>query len=71
MSGLDARSAATYTSSINTDDLDRLVAHHIRLGQSHFNVKVGFLDDKDRDLVERASTLFTHDASMMVDSFRQ
>lgn len=61
-------SAKVYASSINTNDLHRLIPHHTSLGQTHFKIKIGFLSDEDRLLVERAASLFTENAHMMVDS---
>jgi len=70
---LDQPSARVYASSINTNDLDRLIPYHADLGQTHFKVKIGFvkigfLSADDRQLVEKASLLFSDDARMMVDS---
>lgn len=65
---LTSRSAQTYASSINTSDIDRLIPHHASLGQLHYKVKVGFLSDADRELVEQAASLLAAGARMMVDS---
>ncbi len=61
-------SAKTYASSINTNDLHRLIPHHASLGQTHFKIKIGFLSEDDRILVERAASLFSENTYMMVDS---
>jgi L-alanine-DL-glutamate epimerase-like enolase superfamily enzyme len=65
---LSDHTAPTYASSINTDDLERLIPQHATLGQTHFKVKIGFLSDDDRVLVERAGSLFPRGTRMMVDS---
>ncbi len=66
--GLSQTTAKAYASSINTCDLNRLVPHHMNLGQAHFKVKIGFLNDDDRALVEQAASLFPDGTHMMVDS---
>ena len=66
--GLTKTTAPVYASSINTNDLDRLIPRHAELGQRYFKVKIGFLDDDDRALVEQASLLFPAGTRMMVDS---
>ncbi len=66
--GLSKTVAPAYASSINTNDLDRLIPHHFKLGQTYFKVKIGFLNDDDRALVERAASLLPDGARMMVDS---
>lgn len=66
--GLTETTAPVYASSINTNDLERLVPHHAMLGQTYFKVKIGFMNEDDRVLVERASSLFPEGAQMMVDS---
>jgi len=60
--------AATYASSINTADLDTLIPYHSELGQQFFKIKVGFLDKKDRVLVERACDRLPDGARFMIDS---
>ena len=41
---LPATAAPTYASSINSNDLERLIPHHAGLGQVHFKLKIGSLD---------------------------
>jgi len=65
---LPESSAPTYASSININDLETLIPQHADLGQNYFKIKIGFLSDGDRNLVERASALFPNGARMMVDS---
>lgn len=65
---LSKSTAPAYASSINTTDLDRLIPHHASLGQAYFKVKIGFLNDDDRALVERAASMFPDGTRMMVDS---
>lgn len=60
--------APTYASSINTDDLETLIPQHASFGQSYFKVKIGFLNNRDRDLVERASSKLPPSARLMIDS---
>lgn len=66
--GVRKSSAQVYASSINTTDLARLIPHHAKLGQSYFKVKIGFLEDDDRVLVEQASLMLPTGTHMMVDS---
>lgn len=66
--GLSKTTAPVYASSINTNDLDRLILQHAQLGQRYFKVKIGFLDDDDRALVDQAASLFPLGTRMMVDS---
>ena len=66
--GLSKTTSQVYASSINTDDLDRLIPYHLTLGQSYFKVKIGFLEDSDCAVVERALSLFPNGTKMMVDS---
>ncbi len=66
--GLLVNNAKVYASSINTNDLARLIPHHAKLGQAYFKVKIGFLNDSDRVLVERACSLAPAGTHMMVDS---
>ena len=66
--GLSKSSAPVYASSINTNDLDRLIPHHAKQGQSFFKVKTGILDNCDRSLVERAASLLPAGTQMMIDS---
>ncbi|MBX2885333.1 MAG: mandelate racemase/muconate lactonizing enzyme family protein [Granulosicoccus sp.] len=65
---LSESTAPVYASSINTDDLDRLIPHHAALGQTHFKLKIGFLKGDDHALVERAVALIPENAHLMVDS---
>jgi len=58
----------TYASSINTNDLDRLIPLHADLGQTHFKIKIGFLNEADRELVDRAAAVFPDGTRLMVDS---
>ena len=65
---LEEAAAPTYASSINRNDLERLIPHHAGLGQTHFKLKIGSLDQGDRDLIERASALCPAGAHIMFDS---
>lgn len=65
---LEQRKALTYASSINLNDLDRLIVYHTELGQQHFKVKIGFLNESDRTLVERANSMLPNGTRIMVDS---
>lgn len=60
--------APVYASSINTDDLDRLIPRHLALGQTHFKLKIGFLKGDDHELVEQAASLIPENTHLMVDS---
>lgn len=65
---LSSLSAPCYATSINAQDLDRLIPHHAGLGQTHFKVKIGFSDDGQRKIVEQAAQLCPKDTRIMVDS---
>ncbi len=65
---LSTSKAPTYASSINISDLDRLIPHHAQLGQSHFKIKIGYLNETDRTLVERAASILPTDTRIMIDS---
>ena len=60
--------AQSYATSINAEDLERLIPHHAGLGQSHFKLKVGFADHGNTAIVERASQLCPSGTKLMVDS---
>ena len=60
--------AQSYATSINAEDLERLIPHHAGLGQSHFKLKVGFADHGNAAIVERASQLCPSGTKLMVDS---
>ncbi len=65
---LPETTAPTYASSINRNDLKRLIPHHAGLGQTHFKLKTSSLDQEDRDLIERASAICPAGAHIMFDS---
>ncbi len=60
--------AKSYATSINADDLDRLIPHHAALGQTHFKLKIGFAEHGSADIVERAARLCPDGSRIMVDS---
>ncbi len=62
-----AASAATYASSINASDLDSLIPHHARLGQTHFKLKIGFHEEGDRETIDRANALRPIGTHLMID----
>lgn len=66
--GQDKLAPRSYASSINTDDVDRLIPKHAALGQTHFKLKVGFAEHGNRDIVERANAVCPPGAHIMVDS---
>ena len=66
--GLSEASAQSYATSINADDLERLIPHHASLGQTHFKLKVGFSEHGNREIVERAARLCPNGSRIMVDS---
>lgn len=66
--GLKEASAQSYATSINADDLERLIPYHASLGQSHFKLKIGFAEHGNTEIVERASALCPEGARIMVDS---
>ena len=66
--GLAETSARSYATSINADDLERLIPHHASLGQTHFKLKVGFAEHGNRELVKRAGMLCPGGSRIMVDS---
>jgi len=65
---LSRPSAQSYASSINAEDLDRLIPYHASLGQGHFKLKIGLAGHDDTDIVERASRLCPEGLRIMVDS---
>lgn len=66
--GLKTTAARTYATSINAEDLERLIPHHAGLGQTHFKVKIGFAEHGSRAIVERAARVCPAGARIMVDS---
>lgn len=66
--GLGEASAKSYATSINADDLERLIPHHAGLGQTHFKLKIGFAEHGDAAIVKRASDLCPEGSRIMVDS---
>jgi L-alanine-DL-glutamate epimerase-like enolase superfamily enzyme len=65
---LSAPSAKSYATSINAEDLERLIPLHAGLGQSHFKLKIGFKDHGNTSIVEHAAALCPQGARIMVDS---
>ncbi|MEM6984945.1 MAG: hypothetical protein AAF499_00270, partial [Pseudomonadota bacterium] len=65
---LGTPSAQSYATSINAEDLERLIPHHAQLGQRFFKLKVGFAEHGNRDIVQRAAALCPDSARVMVDS---
>ena len=65
---LSETSAQSYATSINADDLERLIPHHASLGQTHFKLKIGFAEHGIREIVERAARLCPSGSRIMVDS---
>lgn len=66
--GLAEASAATYASSINPPDLERLMRLHADWGQSQFKLKLGFDDAADRAFVRKAAALRPLGTRIMVDT---
>lgn len=66
--GLNTSRARSYATSINAEDLERLIPHHAKLGQSHFKLKIGFADHGNTRIVEQAVALCPQSARIMVDS---
>jgi len=66
--GLPLASAQSYATSINAEDLETLIPHHIGLGQSYFKLKIGFEAHGNAKIVERASQICPNGARVMVDS---
>ena len=65
---LPAPLARSYATSINAEDLDRLIPAHSGLGQTYFKLKVGFAEHGCREIVEHASRLCPDGSRIMVDS---
>ena len=65
---LSESSAQSYASSINAGDLERLIPYHASLGQTYFKLKIGFSEQGNRKLVERAANLCPGGSRIMVDS---
>ena len=66
--GLSEASAQSYATSINAEDLERLIPHHASLGQTHFKLKIGFEEHGNREIVKRAAGLCPNGSHIMVDS---
>ena len=66
--GLSTTQANSYATSINAEDLDRLIPHHASLGQSHFKLKIGFSEHGNAKIVAEAATLCPQATRLMVDS---
>ena len=66
--GLAEAKAQSYATSINAEDLERLIPHHAGLGQTHFKLKIGFAEHDNIEIVKRASELCPQGARIMVDS---
>ena len=66
--GLSDQAPRCYASSINADDLDRLIPRHAGLGQNHFKLKVGFPSNDETELINHAVGLMPKGAQLMVDS---
>lgn len=61
-------SAKSYATSINANDLERLIPHHAGLGQTHFKLKIGFAEHGNVEMVKTATRLCPGGARIMVDS---
>ena len=66
--GLSDRAPRCYASSINAEDLDRLIPRHAAFGQNHFKLKVGFMTNGETELINRAIGLMPEGAQLMIDS---
>lgn len=66
--GLKTPSAKSYATSINAEDLERLIPHHAGLGQNHFKLKIGFAEHGNARIVKQAAALCPQGARLMVDS---
>ncbi len=64
---VDAK-ANTYATSINVEDLDRLIPKHTALGQKYFKLKIGFAEHGHSEIVDRAASLCRDGGQIMVDS---
>ncbi|MEP0566099.1 MAG: enolase C-terminal domain-like protein, partial [Paracoccaceae bacterium] len=60
--------AKSYATSINAEDLDRLIPFHAKLGQTYFKLKIGFAEHGQSEIVEHAARLCPTDTRIMVDS---
>lgn len=65
---LPSASAQSYATSINAEDLERLIPYHAGLGQTHFKLKIGFAEHGNVEIVDRASKICPKGARIMVDS---
>lgn len=66
--GLAEPSAQSYATSINAEDLERVIPHHASMGQTYFKLKIGFAEHGNAAIVERAAALCPKGARVMVDS---
>ncbi len=66
--GLGKGQAKSYATSINAEDLERLIPLHAGLGQSHFKLKIGFAEHGTAKIVEQAAALCPQGTRLMVDS---
>lgn len=60
--------AQSYATSINVEDLEQLIPHHSKLGQSYFKLKIGFNGHGCDKIVERALQFCPDGSNIMVDS---
>ena len=65
---LPSTSARTYASSINTEDLERLIPLHTVLGHKYFKLKIGFAEHGNTKIVANAANLIPAGSRIMVDS---
>ncbi|MGI9366162.1 MAG: mandelate racemase/muconate lactonizing enzyme family protein [Rhizobiaceae bacterium] len=65
---LPVAAAQSYATSINADDLERLIPLHSDLGQTYFKLKVGFAEHGCTSIVERAAHLCPEESRLLVDS---
>jgi len=66
--GLPSSWAQSYASSINAEDLGRLIPLHAGMGHTYFKLKIGFVEHGNAHIVENASKLAPDGSSIMVDS---
>lgn len=66
--GLANKTAATYASSINAVDAERLIEAHAKLGQQHFKIKIGFGSQTDMAFVRKAADICPAGKHIMIDS---
>ncbi|MGC6440558.1 MAG: enolase C-terminal domain-like protein [Candidatus Puniceispirillaceae bacterium] len=60
--------ASVYASSLNADEFETRLQHHVKMGQTEFKLKIGFEPISDLDFVVSASVQLPGHCHLMIDS---